>query len=245
MTLPAGVGLNPSGADGLQACPLLTGREPAKETQEEKGEVTGIDLERSSPRLPGILEGRDRRDQDAVVAERAGRRGIPRNALKRAEPLRRADRDVHSRPRPRLGVRVKLAGEVQPNPVTGQLVATFKETPQLPFEELILHFFGGSRAPLGTPALCGGYTTTASIAPWSGNPPVESSSEFQITSGPERRDRARPAAVYAVVDGGHDEHPGGRVQPVHDDDEPRRRQPEPPGDRTAYAARACWGRSPA
>ena len=40
--------------------------------------------------------------------------------------------------------------------MTGQLVATFKNTPQLPFEDLNLHFFGGSRAPLGTPALCGG-----------------------------------------------------------------------------------------
>ena len=56
--------------------------------------------------------------------------------------------------------------------MTGQLVATFKNTPQLPFEDLSLHFFGGSRAPLGTPSLCGGYTTTASIAPWSGNQPV-------------------------------------------------------------------------
>ena len=68
--------------------------------------------------------------------------------------------------------------------MTGQLVSTFKETPQLPFEDLKLHFFGGSRAPLGTPALCGSYTTTASIAPWSGNAPVDTSSAFQITSGP-------------------------------------------------------------
>jgi hypothetical protein len=85
---------------------------------------------------------------------------------------------------PVSGVRVKLAGEVKPDPVTGQLVSTFENTPQLPFEELSLHFFGGSRAPLGAPALCGSYTTTASIVPWSGNPPAKSSSEFQITTGP-------------------------------------------------------------
>jgi hypothetical protein len=85
---------------------------------------------------------------------------------------------------PFSGVIVKLAGQVTPDPLTGQLVSTFKDTPQLPFEDLALHFFGGSRAPLGTPALCGGYTTTASIVPWSGNATVDSSSEFQITSGP-------------------------------------------------------------
>jgi hypothetical protein len=54
----------------------------------------------------------------------------------------------------------------------------------LPFEDLTLHFFGGSRAPLATPASCGSYTTAASIAPWSGNVPAEPSSTFQVASGP-------------------------------------------------------------
>ena len=52
---------------------------------------------------------------------------------------------------PVSGVLVKLAGEVKPNPVTGQLVSTFKETPQLPFEDLKLHFFGGSQRAAGDP----------------------------------------------------------------------------------------------
>src|SRR6202035_2056660 len=53
-------------------------------------------------------------------------------------------------------------------------------------------FFGGSRAPLGSPALCGGYTTSASIAPWSGNASAESSSEFQILTGPNESPCANP-----------------------------------------------------
>jgi hypothetical protein len=72
-----------------------------------------------------------------------------------------------------------------PNPATGQLVSTFKNTPQLPFETFELHFFGGDRAPLATPARCGAYTTTASIEPWTETGEVDSSSTFNITSGPK------------------------------------------------------------
>jgi hypothetical protein len=184
VTLPAGVGLNPAGADGLSACGLLKGTEPAKEEREERGEEPGINLETpqrencpesskvatvsiKSPLLPEPLEG-------AVYL-----------AAQNANPFGSLIALYLVAYNPVSGVRVKLAGEVQPNPVTGQLVSTFKETPQLPFEDLSLHFFGGSRAPLGSPALCGSYTTTASISPWSGSAAAESSSTFDVTSGPE------------------------------------------------------------
>ena len=62
-------------------------------------------------------------------------------------------------------------------------MTTFANTPQLPYEELQLHLFGGERAPVSTPPLCGGYTTAASFTPWSGTPAVAASSEFKITSG--------------------------------------------------------------
>jgi hypothetical protein len=103
---------------------------------------------------------------------------------------------------PVSGVLVKLAGEVKPDPVTGQLVSTFLNTPQLPFEDLKLHFFGGSRAPLGTPSACGSYTTAAVIQPWSGNQPAESSSAFGINSGPDGSPCASPLAFAPELTAG-------------------------------------------
>ncbi len=66
----------------------------------------------------------------------------------------------------------------------GQIVTTFKNSPDTPFEDLELHFFGGERAPLATPSRCGTYTTTALFTPWDGNGPVTSESSFNIERGP-------------------------------------------------------------
>jgi DNA-binding beta-propeller fold protein YncE len=66
----------------------------------------------------------------------------------------------------------------------GQIITTAHNTPQLPFEDLELHFFGGERAPLTTPSHCGTYTTEALFTPWDGNGPVPAKSSFQIDHGP-------------------------------------------------------------
>jgi hypothetical protein len=88
---------------------------------------------------------------------------------------------------PISGIVVKLAGRVEPNPVTGQLTATFLENPQLPFEDLRLHFFGGAGGSLRTPVTCGVYATTSSLTPWSApdsGPPATPSDEWAIEQGP-------------------------------------------------------------
>jgi hypothetical protein len=89
---------------------------------------------------------------------------------------------------PVSGVLIKLPGKVSLSP-SGQLTTSFEDTPQAPFENLELEFFGGERAPLATPVLCRrpgeeGYQTLASFTPWSGNAAIPASTEFDITSGP-------------------------------------------------------------
>jgi hypothetical protein len=86
------------------------------------------------------------------------------------------------------GVRVKLAGKGEVNESSGQVSTTFANTPQLPFEELKLELFGGPGASLATPARCGDYGSTAGFTPWSGTGTVDLLSrpeEFTVLSGPE------------------------------------------------------------
>jgi hypothetical protein len=87
---------------------------------------------------------------------------------------------------PVSGVLVKLAGEGHLDEGSLRISTTFKNTPQVPFEELQIKLFGGPRASVTTPPSCGDYATDAAFTPWSGTgtqnvlgPPEE----FQIRSG--------------------------------------------------------------
>jgi hypothetical protein len=166
VALPAGVQLSPSAADGLLACSLaqinLHSAEPS--TCPDASKVGTVEID--TPLLPTPLVG-------AVYL-----------AAQNANPFGSLIALYIVAENKEYGVLVKVAGQVTPDPVTGQLVTTFDETPPLPFSDLKLSFFGTARAPLSTPELCGTYTTETSIEPWSGTPAVSPSSKFQITSGP-------------------------------------------------------------
>lgn len=85
------------------------------------------------------------------------------------------------------GVVIKLAGEVDADKSTGQLTTTFRNNPQLPFEDLSVVMFEGPHAPLRTPATCGSYTTTSVLRPWSApqsGPDATPSDAFAVLSSP-------------------------------------------------------------
>jgi hypothetical protein len=84
---------------------------------------------------------------------------------------------------PLSGVRVKLAAQLDPNPVTGQLTIALHELPQIPVSALEMHFFGGARALLSTPPLCGAFTGMSELTPWSQDAGVFASSTFEIEQG--------------------------------------------------------------
>ncbi len=94
------------------------------------------------------------------------------------------------------GILIKVAGKIEPNLTTGQLVTTFENTPQQPFSRFTLKFRPGATAPLVSPPACGTYTTRGSLTPWSSeehgapgepprivSPPRQVSTSFQVTEG--------------------------------------------------------------
>ena len=197
VTLPTGVQLNPSAADGLEACseqevgfegqastdPLSPGAEQPLRFRNEEHEPTSCpehskvgSVRIKTPLLEHELDG-------SVFLATPAPQGEPaKNPFDSLIALYIVAED------PGVGIRVKLAGEGKLDVTTGQVTTVFENTPQVPFEELHVELFGGPRASLGTPPFCAGYSAEASFTPWSGASPLQAFSEpgtFNIDTGPE------------------------------------------------------------
>jgi hypothetical protein len=187
VTLPAGVSLSPSGADGLEAC--SDAQFDVKSSEGAKCPEKSIlgTVKVKSPLLPNALEG-----QLFVGEPLCGNAAHPNT---QCEAVRAAAGEVfrvflQARGE---GVTVKLPGTVAVNQATGQLTTTFPEDPQLPFEHLRLHVEGGPRAPLANPQSCAGMPagpdglplalTSSDFTPWSTpyTPDATPESGFEVT----------------------------------------------------------------
>jgi hypothetical protein len=176
VTLPQGLVLNPSTADGLVACQLKgpdginlpqSGPEEGEPAKCPAASKVGT-VQINTPVLDHPVSG------DVYIARQFEN---PFNSL---IGLYIAVDD------PISGVIVKVAGKVEPDPATGQLKATFPDNPQLPFENLNFNFEGGPRAALTTPSTCGTYTTNAVLTPWTTPEGSDASvdSSFSLTGSP-------------------------------------------------------------
>jgi hypothetical protein len=176
ITLPKGLAVNPSAANGLKGCspaeigmttavgqtPIhFTGEKPTCPAASRIGSV-----EVSTPLLDDPLLG------SAYIA------APYQNPFGSLLAIYIAVDD------PQTGVVIVLAGEVTPDPQTGQLTTTFKDLPQLPFEDVKVNLFGGAGGTLRTPATCGTYSTTSEFGPYSGNPAATPKDTYSISAAP-------------------------------------------------------------
>jgi len=192
VALPEGVAVNPSGGDGLAACSEgLVGFQGFSELETLPGAQTPIFTPKlPSPFAPGLNFCPDASKIGTAVIKTPllshPIEGAVYLATQNQNPFGSLIAMYVSAEDPVSGVLIKLTGQVHLTE-TGQLITTFENSPQAPFEDAIFHFFGGERAPLATPSHCGPYTTTAQFTAWSdepGTPPHNAQSTFPVTSGP-------------------------------------------------------------
>ena len=157
VTLPEGVTVSPSAADGLAGCTdaEIGLHSPADPTCPDASKIGTVTI--MSPLLPEPIDG--------SVYQGTQTPGHLLRIFLFAKGS---------------GVSVKLPGSVDLNQTTGQITTTFDNNPQLPFTDFVLKFKGGPRAPLANPRTCGVKTTTATLTSWAGQT-VNTSSSFVIS----------------------------------------------------------------
>jgi len=191
VSLPLGMGLNPSAANGLAAC---TDQQFGKGTRNPvacpAGSKVGTVTVETPPLPEGPLTG------NVYVGEQKSRdpeSGEEFRIFVAAESER-------------YGISVRLVGNVVANAKTGRLTAVFDEPakegvlrggnsdnlphglPQVPFTTFRIAIDGGPKAALSSPPTCGPNTTTSELTPWSaefsGKGPATPESKFDLAAAP-------------------------------------------------------------
>jgi hypothetical protein len=171
VTLPEGMTVSPSSADGLQACSDgqigIGNDEPVGCPEASKiGTVTATTPLLDEPLTGGVYVGTQ--ESDDPLSGRMFRIFIALENKQR-------------------GLLIKLGGEVRTvgdeKSGSGRVVTVFNNNPQAPISNIVVRLKGGSRAPLATPPSCGTKTTVAKLTSWAGQT-VERTDDFTIDCPP-------------------------------------------------------------
>jgi hypothetical protein len=162
MTLPEGMSINPNAADGKTSCSDAAARIGFEDEAECPDFAKVGTLTLNTPALSAPIPG------SIYIGE-------PQPGNRYRLILTANGFATH----------IKLLGTVEPDPHTGQLVASFHNLPQAPFSDFNLHFFGSERGLLSTPTQCGTYPVKSTFTPWDESLPVQSSTQFfNLDAGP-------------------------------------------------------------
>jgi hypothetical protein len=196
VSLPQGMGLNPSAASGLQACTDAQfgkgTRNPVSCPAGSKIGTVAID----TPPLPdGTLAG------NVYLGTQQSRDPASGNEY-------RIFIDAESESR---GLSIRLLGNVSANPQTGQLTAQVHEAPQLPFTSVRVTLDAG-KGTLTSPPTCGPNRTAHAMTAWSGTPDGGPQDKgFTLSSAPGGGPCAKTLGErpFGPSFGSHDSNPKG------------------------------------
>jgi hypothetical protein len=176
VTLPRGVGLNPSAANGLQVC---------KDAQFGKGTRNPVACPPQSIVGRARIESPPLEDQTNPQPEEVLEGNVYVGEQLSRDPASGEQYRIFVEAKSnRYGIDVRLIGNVRADPQTGQLTTTISQTPQVPFTSFDLSFEGGARAVLTSPPTCGPNQTGTTMTPWSGNPSSHPTDAFAMTGAP-------------------------------------------------------------
>jgi hypothetical protein len=163
IAFPAGMSIDPAAAAGLTGCsPSEFGLGEASQPACPKSSKIGA-LEIETPVVGGALGGAIYLAQPPPGLF-GGRMGV----------YLVAEGD---------GLLIKLSGELSAQLESGQLTLTLNNMPELPLSDVRFDLFGGPRATLAAPPMCGTFTTTSVLTPYSApesGAPVTPSSSFAV-----------------------------------------------------------------
>jgi hypothetical protein len=168
VTLPEGMSFSPSFADGLKSCSLAQMKLGTNDPIEcpDASRIGEVSLH--TPLLPRPAEG------SMYLAAQGD------NPFGSLFALYLVLHDTEER-----GALIKIPGKIDVDPTTGQIVTTFNDTPQFPFDDLTLKFRSGPRAPLVSPPTCGKQTIGVEVASYAQpQKPVDASNTYNVTEGP-------------------------------------------------------------
>ena len=188
--LPAGMGLNPSGANGLVACSDAQFRKGQRVNANECPADSKIGtVEVDSPPLAELLTG------DVYVGEQQSNDPESGNLFRILIEAKNENE----------GIVARLVGKVKANKETGQLTAEINDQlshvfagqlpeglPQVPFEEIRLHF-NGSRDVLTSPPVCSA-EGTSQFEPWA-RPGTNVETKSKVTLTTQTGGKACPATL--------------------------------------------------
>ena len=181
LTMPAGTALNPAAAEGLGSC---TDAQFAADSSVPAGcpsssRVGAVRID--TPLLKAPLEG------NVFI-------GTPLSSDPASGQMYRMFVQAQGE-----GATVKLHGAVSVNPETGRIVASFFDSPQLPFEHLTLSLTGGPRALLRNPTTCGNAESVAAFTPWNSAVASTQRSSFSIDEGCSSRSQFAPGLIAGTA----------------------------------------------
>lgn len=180
VTMPLGMGLNPSAATGLVACTdAQFGKGTTNPVECPPASRVGTVSVQTPPLPPNSLEG------NVYLGQQLSRDPASGDEY-------RIFADVESA---RYGISARLVGHIAADPQTGRLTGTFADNPQVPFTSFRLQFDGGPKATLSSPPTCGPHETTSEMISWSSTPgSIPAGSE----GGPSTAPPATPTDEFSL-----------------------------------------------